>query len=556
MARSVLLIFVGVLLGGGAVLWRTGSLGAADPVARLLRPQTEASTTAPTVAARASSVAPDAVAAEARSMASLAEIDGDFAQTLALYQLIATDDADALLARLAALPAGLSQSDSEAAASIVLARLAEFDPDRALRYILERPGLSQRRWISTVFDIWGKRDLAAGQAAALDLVPTLRTIAGAALLRSRSDLSAAQREAIAAELSLSRLPLSPGADLALAWSQAESVRQPELRRSQRQEILSAWATTDPEAAWAALRASPDRTDRARLAYQLFDTWARLDPAAAVDALANDSTIPRRNALLMSTMQVYADQDLEAAQMRLDSLEPSVQLQARIGFVAPLARQSVDRALAWIQEGNGIQGRAQGYMMLINTLVKEPTTVDFPWIDELPKQDAQVVQSTLVRTLSRRDPERARDYVDTLQNAELRQQAVPMLANAWAGYDPEVAARWVDTLPTDERALATPTLLVAWARSDFEAAERYRNSFASARERERGAVELLQAAPSADAVEALLNDVASDEFRPRAVVTAYSRLRRLDPARAAVFKDEFDELRDTTSQSAALLNTGG
>ena len=107
----------------------------------------------------------------------------DFEQTLGLYELMRDMGPADLLALLdeASL---ISGADYVAATSIIIGRLAELDPQRALDRALETATLAQPAWIHAIFSSWARLDADAAREA-LDSLPLgLSAIAQGGIYRS------------------------------------------------------------------------------------------------------------------------------------------------------------------------------------------------------------------------------------------------------------------------------------------------------------------------------------------------------------------------------------
>lgn len=480
---------------------------------------------------------PAELAGEPSSLGAIAQLDSEFAQNLALLRLIENDDAGALLARLEDAARSLGGSDYVAATSMVLTRLTELDPQAALDYALLTPGFAQRAWLSAIFFAWARTDFAASQAAFHNLPAMARTTAAEAILRAREDLGQAAREALATELGLPAVPLTPTATFEEAWAQAQRGGNDRVRMNQLQQVLQSWTASDPQAAWAAVQAIDNRSLRQGMTYQAMYFWAQNDPQGAIDAITSDTLIDERNQMLMQAMTVLGERDLDAALSRINLLPDGLAHSGRLALVAQLATQDPGLLDEWLRDADDASFKRAAYQQLLSPLLSGNGTGNLDWIDRLPEADAREAESLAITYLSSADPERAVTRIDNLPPGPARNNATVNLAGNWASSDPQAAAAWFDTLPAQERDRTLPNLISNWAERDYDGASAYLDRLPRGEPRESARSLLIGRTRDADRIDEILADISTPLVRQNAVVQAYRQLLGIDPDRARRYEAE-------------------
>lgn len=470
-------------------------------------------------------------------LGAIAQLDSEFEQNLALLRLIEHDDAAALLARLEDAARSLGGSDYVAATSMVLTRLTELDPQAALDYALLTPGFAQRSWLSAIFFAWARSDFAASQAAFQNLPAMARTIAAQAILRAREDLGQAAREALANELGLPAVPLTPTATFEQAWAQAQRGGNDRVRMNQLQQVLQAWTATDPQAAWDAVQAIDNRRLRQGMTYQAMYFWAQNDPQGAIDAIAGNTRMDERNQMLMQAVTVLGERDLSAALERVSLLPEGLQQSGRLALVAQVAAQDPGLLDEWLSEGDGNRFKRQAYQQLLSPLLSGSGDASLDWIDRLPTADAREAENLAITYLSSSDPERAVARIDNLPPGSARNNATVSLVGNWASSDPRAAAAWFDTLPAEQRDRSLPNLISNWAEQDYEGASAYLDRLPRGEPRQSARALLIGRARDADRIDDIMADISAPTVRQNAVIQAYRQLLRVDPDRARRYEAE-------------------
>jgi len=95
-----------------------------------------------------------------------------------------------------------------------------------------------------------------------------------------------------------------------------------------------------------------------------------------------------------------------------------------------------------------------------------------------KSDPQLI-SSLSNYIASKDPERAKEWVSQLPDADQRRSADAMIATQLGFNDPKGASTWAATLPADVRERALTSAVNIWAANDLAGAGEWINSLAGA-----------------------------------------------------------------------------
>ena len=75
---------------------------------------------------------------------------------------------------------------------------------------------------------------------------------------------------------------------------------------------------------------------------------------------------------------------------------------------------------------------------------------------------------IVSQMYRQDPERAKEFANSLPNVEMRRSAAGNIAMQMSFNDPKGASQWAATLPEDVRGRTLESVVSRWARNDSRA----------------------------------------------------------------------------------------
>ena len=369
-------------------------------------------------------------------------LPGNFRQSAALYQLLASADIPTLDRLLSEAETLAGWHNATAARTVIYSRFVELDPERALADVLRRGGPEQERFVHAVFENWAEID----QGAALDRAETLpdrqRRDAAIAVLIARDDLSAAEQRALATRFSIEpvvdrlRAERAMRSDPALAWRDAlANVPAGQEQNAVLWRIVHEWIDSDPPAAMAAVGAMPDQATGRQWHRALVRHWMEADRDAAIAWVLAEPTSPGRAALLA-----------EAAAF-LAQTSPRDALQLASGLDGVGRQRVIASALtAWAQSDP-------------KAAMEAVAEVD----------DAEVAENLhreLALLWARRDPGAAADWLASSDLAgEPLRRALRGVLVQWAADDARAAATWLETAPLNLRERHIADVLHTFAGQD-------------------------------------------------------------------------------------------
>ena len=369
-------------------------------------------------------------------------LPGNFRQSAALYQLLASADIPTLERLLSEAETLVRWHNATAARTIIYSRFVELDPERALADVLSRGGPEQERFVHAVFENWAEID----QEAALDKAETLpdrqRRDAAVAVLIARDDLTAAEQRALATRFSIEpvldrlRAERAMRSDPAVAWRDAlTNVPAGQEQNAVLWRIVHEWIDSDPPAAMAAVGAMPDQAAGRQWQRALVRHWMEADRDAAVAWVLAEPTSPGRALLLAEAASLLAQTSPRDALQLASSLD-GVGRQRVIAAALTAWGQSDPRA--------AIEAVAE--------------------VDDV--EVAEQLHLDLALLWAGRDPRAAADWLASsdLAGEPLRRTLRGVLVQ-WAGSDARAAATWLETAPQNLRERHIADVLHAFALQD-------------------------------------------------------------------------------------------
>ena len=119
-----------------------------------------------------------------------------------------------------------------------------------------------------------------------------------------------------------------------------------------------------------------------------------------------------------------------------------------------AVKDLDSAVRWFETLDDGLTRGTGIQKLMEIWSNQDTEASGEWLVSLPEgsigRDMGV--SAYAKEVARDNPEAAAQWLDTIQDDNIRQQAAPEVLKNWMGHDPEGAMQWAqenNVLPAEE-----------------------------------------------------------------------------------------------------------
>ncbi len=401
----------------------------------------------------------------------IAAMVSDFDQTAGLYQLLAPLKADEIDRLIDEAAQAFSGSDYRAATAIMIARLAEIDPELAVLRLASADGRVERQWTHAIYHSWARQDLDAALASADTLKPGDRRMAGRAILEAREDLLLAQRRDIA-ERTGTQLLIADRGNFAEAWNDALDESNMQQRFQKLAVVAAQWGMADPLAAMAALESLPPEAMERSVSSQIIHGWARQDPQGALDWVLENGDSPQASVMLSAVLQLLSQDDLNAALDVARSLPVEQRQNAMHSLLGTWVSADPQAATQWVLNESA-DGERESYLgTMAALLAHQDQEAMSEWLDELPPEDATKLLPYSINALARTDPLEAVAQIERIDDPTARVGAVESLTRVWARQDPQAAREWLDTQPRATREAAADDLINGWARRDAEGALAY------------------------------------------------------------------------------------
>ncbi len=405
-----------------------------------------------------------AVNASPPNLFDIAAMSSDFDQTAGLYQLLAPLNADEVDQLIDEAAQAFSGSDYRAATAIMIARLAEIDPQLAVLRLGSVSGRVERQWTHAIFHSWARQDLDAALASADLLKPGGRRMAGRAILEAREDLLLPQRRDIADRLGTELLIADRG-NFAEAWNEALDESNMQQRFQKLAVVAAQWGMADPMAAMAALESLPADAMERGVGAQVIHGWARQDPQAALAWVLDNGDSPQASNMLAAVLHLFAQDDLNVALDVARGLQAEQRQNAMHSLLGPWMSADPRAATQWVlNESSGPE--REGYLVTMSHLLASQNQDELlEWLDGLPPEDASTLLPHSIAAIARADPREAARQIDRIDEPVMRLEAVRSLARSWARQDPQAAQTWLGEQSREAREAATGDLVNGWARGD-------------------------------------------------------------------------------------------
>ena len=467
----------------------------------------------------------------------LPDVASEFDQSAGLYALLAPLDVDALVGLLDYSEIAFAGADYVGATRVIIGRIAEFDPDRAIALAERAIGSTRPEWLASIFHALARIDLDDARARAEKLPALLRPGVAQALIRSRDDLSLAEQATIANSLGLRHVPVGAIQDYGVAWTQAKEMRSPNGRVQRLMQILNQWSEVDPRAALQA--AQSERGQFAHhLVSQVVSRWVRREPDAALGWLHaqswNARTSPQH---FQSVYANLAQQDPEAALMWAQTLSGEQRGAALLGVLPQLATLRPEVAFDALDELEGQQRQQLLQQVAMNAAMADPGSLD-QVLDRVQGEERDQLLSMAVSMMVHQDPEAAIARLDEVADEDTRQSLARRVVGQWSQQDLDAAVTWVERESADNRPALYQGIAQQWTHNDVEAAYAFARSLSDRDERDAALVGAMNGAYNdADLARRMYDDIGGEEARQGGAWALFNALRNADPAAAERFRLE-------------------
>jgi len=483
----------------------------------------------------------------ANSVATLAEImliPGDYAQTVALYNLgakAAAPEIEKLLKEVSSLHL---TSDRRIAGSILYARYAELDSQSAVNFLLDNESIFSDLWLGVIFTAWSRINLdeAVSGAAQLNLVS--REKAGVALLTAHETLSHDERlsiikilgiESVLPQLEMLNYMSMAKSDPQSAWLSAVTSENSQFRTQRLFAVVRVWASSDPQAALAAV-ATIDPRIRSSLQSQILAQWGKRYPHDAVSwALAQESSVERPK-MLTHAFQNLSRSDPQGAMSLAMNLSGD-ELNVVVGGIVKIwINTDFESAMAWY-EG---EARNFGNSLVSNISLgyaKQNPREAFDWALSLPADESFIASRNIIAMTSLSAPDLAAEMSMRIVDRTNRMSSAKGTVDSWARSNPVAAGDWIGSIGSiEERTPLYQSLFRRWLRSDGEVAVNYLSQLPNGVERDKIVEKVIMRLNSnPELAERLYGHIETANYRERAAMHMYRILRDKNPIQAEKYR---------------------
>lgn len=473
-------------------------------------------------------------------------LHGDFAQSVALYVLAASRDRKGIEQLLEEAESIGRGSERRAAASILYQRFAELDPAAAVEHMMSREAVLDPSWLYGVFYSWARTDLDSALARAATLDDRNRQMAGTAIVRSRDDLPANEREALGSKLNLhvavrdpSTFDLRSPKAAERAWQTALAIGNRDARQSELYRITHDWVRHDPQAAIRAIDSLQERGHREQLLQHAIQSWAEKNPREAVEWVLARPPSYRRTELLGGALGSLVTKEPATAMAMVDRLSRAERQQIMPQLLMNWANSDPHSAAAWLEKQDDGQMHPHALMMIASSYAERDPSQALRWAATLSGENSQVVMSQVIQRIAHDDPERAGSMIGQMDDGPHRESAIAAIAQMWAQWDPRAALAWVAKQSTsDGTSNVYGAVFGQWAVYDVEAAVSQLNFILDTDTRNAAISGILDSAHlEPDLLNSLYQRLEGAEARRHAAAQVYYRLRENDPQAAERYRIE-------------------
>ena len=277
-------------------------------------------------------------------------------------------------------------------------------------------------------------------------------------------------------------------------------------------VLSARSAKEMAELAAQLNGLPPGRETKTKINAFFTAWAHLDARAALTAAISLKTVEAKDAAISAVVrgadaisakslvevisQLPADavpawqktKSLNSALSKWSEVEPAAAakfleqfpaqerefLGARMMIAQNWAASDPAAALAWAAaQGDGREGRISMSGVITGWWEADPRAAEAYVVEHADTLGMPPLMQ-IVSQMFRQDPERAKQFANSLPTVELRRTALSNLAMQMSFNDPKAAGQWAATLPEDVRGRALENVVLRWARNDSRAAGEWIN----------------------------------------------------------------------------------
>jgi hypothetical protein len=320
------------------------------------------------------------------------------------------------------------------------------------------------------------------------------------------------------------------------------------------QILAAWASTEPAAAWAAALAWPQAGSRDQACLSVISTWASQDRDAALAAILQ---LPQGNRKRMAMEIFYQTWSTESPKDAYDAVMalPSGPERSRAlaSALSGWAQHDPRAAAAALEQLPFNQQRVQLTHQVFSQWAQQDPLAASAAADALPPRQRQEALTAIAGTWSWKDPKGALAWAKSLPDSHSANMAMSAVFPSLVREDAEAAAATWRTLTPRQQRQQLPELMQNWASQDKDAALAFARSLSKPQDRASalGAAAAGMGLDNPTALNSLLAEIPEGPLRVEAMQRIAQQQAHSDPEGLASWLQSVPE----TARTRVLVENG-
>ena len=196
---------------------------------------------------------------------------------------------------------------------------------------------------------------------------------------------------------------------------------------------------------------------------------RGDPAAAIEYSSGQTDPKDRKAGYSSALSTWMQEDKEAATAWIASQPPDIQAEAASGLRGRVSEMNA-KELASFADTVDPSVQPQLWSMGLKSAAERDPADAVSFLPKVAPEDRPQSYQTVAESWTRKDPEAASGWIDQLPSGKEKDQAIVGMTNSIGSKEPDSATLWAATIQDPgTRAATTEKYATDWLKRDPEAA---------------------------------------------------------------------------------------
>ena len=400
------------------------------------------------------------------SFSQIGNLKSHFERRQLLYALMQGKDSEQIGRYLEQAPAYLSGSEYQSITSILVARLAELHPEAAVERATLATGQLRLRWVRATFYVLALQDpeLAASEAMKLDYQS--RHLAQQAILAAIAEEPRGIQQVVAQTLKMENAE-SVGLPFAEQFAQVSSKGFSHRNFNNIANVVMKWAQNDPLAAIEAIQQTNNGMLNNALLGMALVTWLNISPDEGFNWIeANASSINTQS--IEQFVQQAGRFDLDRTLALIETMEIENQTDMRLSIASAWLEKDPSAFEAWLRTVTETDEQQSHRIAMHLAQLELPSEM----LNRLPEHLTQRLQGNTNWERVYQQPTLVADEISRLPAGEERLRKSTELLGIWASQDPEKAAAWFDQQDSDVQIATYDNLFQNWHASDPDKARAY------------------------------------------------------------------------------------